>query len=215
MIVEPPDARTVARRAAALSVFTYRMTYERSWSTRTKAQRAEDKEDLEEMGEFSRWAALEEFSSRREADPIRKEVGTWPETEIKQGSWAGENLLMLLWALRRVEPLTPIWKDSLAVHAFLNDEVEGWPEFVDRANLRPAEKIDLMYSYVSCVRLRERTPDTFEGVPWLAEKALSFGGEPPLARACYAPCVQSPRAASMRVQNATTCNPSRTAASLS
>ena len=34
-------------------------------------------------------------------------------------------------------------------------------------------------------------------------------------RACYAPCVQSPRAASMRVQNATTCNPSRTAASLS
>ena len=51
---------------------------------------------------------------------------------------------------------------------------------VANATLRPEDEVRRMADYLEAVRLRERTPDDFEGIPWLAGKAHEAGGDPPL-----------------------------------
>jgi hypothetical protein len=175
-----PSPQNVARRALALAVYKYRATYEDEWLSVRECDREQLEEDWQDMGAFLKETHLEDSLSRYERTLFFLPLGKWHPQDAVNGNWSGENLLVLLWALGRGDALPHIWEQSVGVHCFADEEAERWDAFVAEATLRPSEELERMEGYVQAVRLRERTPDDFEGIPWLAEKGQSFGGGPPI-----------------------------------
>ena len=174
-----PTPQDVARRAFALAVYMFRVSYEEQWANADEKDRQEFGEEVADMGDFLRSSKLSESLSSNERILFGRPLGKWHPSDVKQCGWRGENLLVLLWALK-INDLPPIWQLSSGVQNFASETADRWREFIDRASLHAKEELEQMEGYVQSIRLREQTPDGFDGIPWLAQKANEFGGAEPI-----------------------------------
>ena len=179
MVAMVPPSR-VARRALALTVFKYRATYEDVWVKPETFDREEMVEEVADMAAMLGETGLIAHLSEIERGLFAMELGRWHFQDVREMSWRGEALLVLVWALGRVDRLPPIHEQSVGVHFELESQCERIEEFAAEATLRSEDELEQMEGYVQSVRLRAQTPDDFEGIPWLAGKAEGFGGEPPV-----------------------------------
>ncbi len=170
----------VSMRALALCVFWYRSSYERRAFEDPKMNRVEMQDDIDDMAALLKETGLDAWLSPVEVKLFGKPVGKWHTADIKECSWRIENLVMLFWALNWVGDLPPIHQDSGPEDIGLNEKLDEGIEASRSARLRPQPELERMNKYLECVRLRLRTPDDFEGIPWLAGKAEGFGGGAPV-----------------------------------
>lgn len=170
----------VSMRALALCVFWYRSSYERRAFEDPLANRGEMQDDIDDMAVFSKETGLDDWLSPVEASLFGKPIGKWHAVDIKECSWRIENLVMLFWALYWIDDLPPVHQDSRSDDIGLSEKLDEGIDASRSAKLRPQAELEQMNSYLESIRLRLRTPDDFEGIPWLAGKAEGFGGGAPI-----------------------------------
>ena len=168
-----------ARRALALAVFAFRAEVEVAWEEIEREDRIAVLKDIAAMRFDLIDAGLERALTIRERKLLAKKPGDWPAQDATDASWSGENLVALLWSLQRSD-LPPVWESSDDVVDHALGDMDDPHQAATSATLRPEDEVRRMADYLEAVRLRERTPDGFEGIPWLAGKAQEAGGDPPL-----------------------------------